>query len=69
VEICFLVVVLLRPGHSATAPVLELHPATLRLELAYRALRVLDSSTLAISWSSRRKLLRWQRGYRDLATA
>jgi hypothetical protein len=33
--------------HSATAPVLELRPMTLRPGLAYRALRVSDSSLLA----------------------
>jgi hypothetical protein len=31
-------------GHSATASVQELRPSALRSELAYRALRVLDSS-------------------------
>jgi signal transduction histidine kinase len=35
--------ILLLHDDSATAPVLELRPAALRSELAYRALRVLDS--------------------------
>jgi hypothetical protein len=42
---------LLSHGHSATASVQELRPSALRSELAFRALRVLDSSPLAGSGS------------------
>jgi hypothetical protein len=49
--------------HSATAPVLELRPAALRSELAFRALRVSDSSPLASSGSLSKNFFIWQRGY------
>ena len=49
--------------HSATAPVLELRPAALRSELAYRALRVSDSSPLASSGSLSKNFFSWQRGH------
>ena len=52
--------------HSATASVQELRPAALRSELAYRALRVLDSSPLAGSGSLSKNFFSWQRG--DAAT-
>jgi hypothetical protein len=54
---------LLLHGHSATAAVQELRPAALRSELAYRALRVLDSSPLAGSGSLSKNFLSWQRGH------
>ena len=47
-------------GHRA---VLELRPAALRSELAYRALRVSDSSPLAGSGSLSKNFFSWQRGY------
>jgi hypothetical protein len=50
-------------GHSATASVQELRPSALRSELAYRALRVLDSSPLAGSGSLSKNFFSWQRGY------
>ena len=50
-------------NHSATAPVLELRPSALRLELAYRALRVSDSSPLAGSGSLSKNFFSWQRGF------
>ena len=56
-------IVLLWPVYSATAPVLELRPAALRSELAFRALRVLDSSPLAGSGSLSKNFFSWQRGY------
>jgi len=49
--------------HSATASVQELRPSALRSELAYRALRVSDSSPLAGSGSLSKNFLSWQRGY------
>ena len=49
--------------HSAPASVQELRPSALRSELAYRALRVLDSSPLAGSGSLSKNFLSWQRGY------
>ena len=49
--------------HSATASVQELRPSALRSELAYRALRVLDSSPLAGSGSLSKNFFSWQRGY------
>jgi hypothetical protein len=49
--------------HSATASVQELRPSALRSELAYRALRVPDSSPLAGSGSLSKNFLSWQRGY------
>ena len=49
--------------HSATASVQELRPSALRSELAYRALRVLDSSPLADSGSLSKNFCPWQRGY------
>src|SRR5664280_3739581 len=49
--------------HSATAPVLELRPAALRSELAYRALRVSDSSPIAGSASLSKNFFSWQRGH------
>ena len=49
--------------HSATAPVLELRPADLRSELAYRALRVLDSCPLAGSGSLCKNFFTSQRGH------
>jgi hypothetical protein len=49
--------------HSATASVLELRPAALRSELAYRALRVSDSSPLAGSGSLSKNFFSWQRGH------
>jgi len=52
--------------HSATASVQELRPSALRSELAYRALRVLDSSPLAGSGSLPKNFFSWQRG--DAAT-
>jgi hypothetical protein len=55
--------ILLLHGYSATAPVLELRPAALRSKLAYRALRVLDSSPLAGSGSLSKNLFSWQRGH------
>jgi hypothetical protein len=48
---------------SATAPVQELRPSALRSELAFRALRVLDSSPLAGSGSLSKNFCPWQRGY------
>ncbi len=54
---------LLSRDHSATASVLELRPAALRSELAYRALRVSDSSPLAGSGSPSKNFFSWQRGY------
>ena len=52
--------------HSATASVQELRPSALRSELAYRALRVLDSSPHAGSGSLSKNFFAWQRG--DAAT-
>jgi hypothetical protein len=52
--------------HSATASVLELRPSALHSELAYRALRVSDSSPLAGSGSLSKNFFSWQRG--DAAT-
>jgi hypothetical protein len=49
--------------HSATAAVQELRPSALRSELAFRALRVLDSSPLAGSGSLSKNFFSWQRGY------
>ena len=49
--------------HSATASVQELRPSTLRSELAYRALRVLDSSPFAGSGSLSKNFFSWQRGF------
>jgi hypothetical protein len=49
--------------HSATASVLELRPSALRSELAFRALRVSDSSPLAGSVSPSKNFCPWQRGY------
>jgi hypothetical protein len=49
--------------HSATASVQELRPSALRSELAYRALRVLDSSPLAGSGSLSKNFFSWQRGH------
>ena len=49
--------------HSATASVQELRPSALRSELAFRALRVLDSSPLAGSGSLSKNFFSWQRGY------
>ncbi len=49
--------------HSATASVQELRPSALRSELAFRALRVLDSSPLAGSGSLSKNFCPWQRGY------
>jgi hypothetical protein len=50
-------------GHSVTASVQELRPPALRSELAFRALRVLDSSPLASSGSLSKNFFSWQRGY------
>ena len=47
---------------SATASVQELRPSALRSELAYRALRVLDSSPLAGSGSFSKNFFSWHRG-------
>jgi hypothetical protein len=52
--------------HSATASVQELRPSALRSELAFRALRVSDSSPLAGSGSLSKNFFTWQRG--DAAT-
>jgi len=52
--------------HSATASVQELRPSALRSELAFRALRVSDSSPLAGSGSLSKNFFSWQRG--DAAT-
>ena len=52
--------------HSATASVQELRPSALRSELAYRVLRVSDSSPLAGSGSLSKNFCPWQRG--DAAT-
>lgn len=49
--------------HSATTSVQELRPSALRSELAFRALRVLDSSPLAGSGSLSKTFFSWQRGY------
>jgi hypothetical protein len=49
--------------HSATASVQELRPSALRSELAYRALRVSDSSPLAGSGSLSKNFFSWQRGH------
>jgi hypothetical protein len=49
--------------HSATASVQELRPSALRSELAYRALRVSDSSPLAGSGFLSKNFCPWQRGY------
>ena len=49
--------------HSATASVQELRPSALRSELAYRALRVSDSSPLASSGSLSKNFCPWQRGH------
>jgi hypothetical protein len=49
--------------HSATASVHELRPSALRSELAFRALRVSDSSPLAGSGSLSKNFLSWQHGY------
>ena len=51
------------PVHSATASVQELRPAALRSELAFRALRVSDSSPLAGSGSLSKNFFSWQRGH------
>ena len=48
---------------SATASVQELRPSALRSELAYRALRVSDSSPLAGSGSLSNNFFSWQRGH------
>ena len=48
--------------HSATASVQELRPSALRSELAYRSLRVSDSSPLASSGSLSKNFRPWQRG-------
>ena len=49
--------------HSATASVQELRPSALRSELAFRALRVSDSSPLASSGSLSKNVFSWQRSY------
>jgi len=49
--------------HSATASVQELRPSALRSELAYHALRVLDSSPLEGSGSLSKNFCPWQRSY------
>ena len=49
--------------HSATASVLELRPSALRSELAFRALRVSDSSPLAGSGSLSKNFFSCQRGH------
>jgi hypothetical protein len=49
--------------HSATASVQELRPSARRSELAFRALRVSDSSPLAGSGSLSKNFFSWQRGY------
>jgi hypothetical protein len=55
--------------HSATASVQELRPSALRSELAYRALRVLDSSPVAGSGSLSKNFFSWQRGMPQLVSS
>ena len=50
-------------GSLGPASVQELRPSALRSELAYRALRVLDSSPLAGSGSLSKNFCPWQRGH------
>ena len=56
------VVTLLVTCPAAVATVLELRPAALRSELAFRALRVSDSSPFAGSGSLSKNFFSWQRG-------